>query len=112
MAKGGARARAGRPQDPSAFRRDRVEGEWTLLPAAGRDGELPEWPLTDQSPREAVLWAAEWRRPQAIMWERNGQGLEVAMFVRGTVEAESARASVASRTLFRQMLDSLGLSAP
>jgi hypothetical protein len=46
------------------------------------------------------------------MWERNGQGLEVAMFVRAVVDAESPRASVAARTLVRQQMDSLGVSVP
>jgi len=46
------------------------------------------------------------------MWERNGQALEVALFVRAVVEAESPRASVAARTLVRQQMDALGLSVP
>lgn len=112
MAKGGARARSGPAPDPNALRRERDAGEWTELPDAGREGDPPVWPLTEPTPRELELWAAEWRRPQAIMWERNGQQLEVAMYVRAVVDAESPRASVSARTLVRQQMDSLGLTVP
>jgi hypothetical protein len=112
MPKGGARARSGPAPDPNALRRDRDAGDWLDLPAAGRDGDPPAWPLSAATPREAELWESEWRRPQAIVWERNGQELEVAMYVRAVVDAESPRASVASRTLVRQQMDSLGLTVP
>ncbi|CAN5497447.1 hypothetical protein BH24ACT5_BH24ACT5_21320 [soil metagenome] len=46
------------------------------------------------------------------MWERNGQELEVAMYVRSLVDAESHDASVASRTLLKQLQEALGLSIP
>src|SRR4051794_35844860 len=113
MPKGGARTRSGPPPDPNALRRDRKsDGEWSTLPATGRDGDLPDWPLADQSQREAVLWEQEWLRPQAVMWERNGQQLEVALYVRSVVDAEARGATTSSRTLVRQMMDSLGISAP
>jgi hypothetical protein len=51
MAKGGARARPGRP-DPQALRRDRDDGDWTTLPAEGRKGKPPKWPLTKATARE------------------------------------------------------------
>jgi hypothetical protein len=79
---------------------------------AGRQGNTPSWPLSEATARELELWEAEWRRPQAIMWERNGQAIEVAMFVRAVVDAESPRAAVSARTLVRQQMDSLGLSVP
>jgi len=108
----GGHARSGPAPDPNALRRDRDKGEWTELPAAGRVGEAPAWPLTQPTGREIDLWEVEWRRPQAIIWERNGQELEVALFVRAVADAESPRASVAARTLVRQLMDSLGLSVP
>jgi hypothetical protein len=37
-----------------------------------------------------IVWAGEWRRPQAVMWERFGQELEVALYVRCLVRAEQA----------------------
>jgi hypothetical protein len=46
------------------------------------------------------------------MWERQGQALEVALFVRSLVDAESAEAPVAARTLVRQQMEALGISVP
>ncbi len=112
MAKGGARTRSGPAPDPTALRRDRDGGDWIDLPAEGRADPPPQWPLTDPTPRELELWAQEWRRPQATIWERNGQDLEVALYVRAVVDAENPRATVAARTLVRQQMDSLGLTTP
>lgn len=115
MPKGGARIRSGPTKDPQALRRDRdkpgLEG-WVDLPAAGRDGPTPAWPLTKATVRETALWEAEWRRPQAIMWETQGQELEVALFVRAVRKAEMASAPAAAGNLVRQMMDNLGISAP
>lgn len=110
--KGGARARSGPAPDPAALRRDRDGAGWVSLPAAGRSDPAPDWPLSEASVREAELWAREWRRPQALMWERNGQELEVALYVRCLADAEKADASVAVRTLVRQQQEALGLSLP
>jgi hypothetical protein len=112
VAKGGARAVSGPPPDPNALRRERDSGDWVTLPAEGRDGKVPSWPLSKASSREATLWRREWRRPQAVMWERNGQELEVALYVRSLAAAEHLDASVASRTLVRQQQEALGLSVP
>jgi hypothetical protein len=112
MASGGARARSGPAPDPTALRRDRDAGEWTILPAEGRQGAMPEWPLPEQTIREADLWDALWRKPQAIMWERYGQEFEVALYVRRFSEAELMDSRVNLSTLIRQMADSLGLTTP
>lgn len=113
MAKGGARARSGPAPDPFALRRERDGGEWTKLPAEGRDGEPPAWPLpTDPTPAERAAWAREWSRPQAVEWERNGQDVEVALYVRRLAEAEAPGSSVAVGTLVKQMQEALGLSLP
>lgn len=112
MASGGARARSGPPPDPTALRRDRDAGEWTVLPAEGRPGDPPVWPMEEQSGREADLWEALWLKPQAFMWERLGQEFEVALYVRRLTEAELMDSTVALSTLVRQMADSLGLTTP
>jgi hypothetical protein len=112
MASGGARARSGPAPDPNALRRDRDAGEWTVLPADGRQGATPDWPLSEQSPREAELWSSLWAKPQAIMWERFSQELEVALYVRRFTEAELMDSRVNLSTLVRQMADSLGLTTP
>jgi len=112
MASGGARGHSGPAPDPNAQRRDRAtDGEWTILPAR-RDGDIPPWPLTDQSAREVELWEIEWRRPQSVMWERNGQHLEVALYVRRLVEVEVPGAATNLGTLVKQMQEALGLSFP
>lgn len=112
MPKGGARTNSGPPPDPNALRRDRkTDGDWTTLPSR-REGDVPEWPLAGQSDREAVIWSTYWCKPQAILWERNGQEFEVALHVRQMVEAESPDATTAARTLVRQQLDSLLLTLP
>lgn len=110
MPSGGARVRSGPPPDPNALRRDHDKTEWTRLPAAGREGDVPDFPLDRPADRELKLWAAEWRRPQAVMWERLGLQLEVAMFVRDLVAAEQPDASPPARTLVLRHFDSLGLS--
>ena len=46
------------------------------------------------------------------MWERNGQELEVAIYVRTLVEAERRRVPTGVRTLLRQQQEALGLSLP
>lgn len=64
------------------------------------------------SDREAELWRIMWAKPQAIMWERNGQILDIALYCRRWAEAEEPDSPVALSTLVRQMQDSLGLSVP
>lgn len=110
MAKGGARARSGPPPDPDSL--TQADGEWTILPAAGRVGDPPPWPLEGRTDRESTLWAREWRRPQAIMWEHAGQELEVALHVRTFTRAEEQDASAALVTLVRQQAEALGISVP
>lgn len=112
MTSGGARGISGPAPDPNALRRDRDGGGWITLPAAGRAEPAPEWPLSRPTARETALWTSEWRRPQAVMWERNGQEVEVAMYVRSLATAEKREATVAARTLVRQQQEALGLSLP
>ena len=113
MPSGGARARSGPAPDPNALRRDRKsDAGWTVLPASGREGDAPEWPLTEWSRREEALWVQFWAKPQAILWEQNGQAFEVAMHVRCFAEAEKPEAPTALRTLVRQQADALLLTIP
>ncbi|MFE7315652.1 hypothetical protein ACFU7T_21610 [Streptomyces sp. NPDC057555] len=112
MASGGARARSGPAPDPAALRRDRDGDQWAVLPTAGRPGSAPAWPLTEPSGRELQLWDVLWKRPQAVMWERLGLELEVAMYARRFAEAEQPESRVNLSTLVRQLSDSLGLTVP
>ena len=111
--RGGARTTSGPAPDPNALARERDEGEWTLLPAHGRGKRAaPVWPLPEPQSRELELWRSLWVKPQALMWERNGQEIEVALYVRRLTEAEWADSAVNLSTLVRQMGDSLGLTTP
>ena len=112
MAKGGARSRSGPPPDPNALRRERDSGEWIELPKAGRDGPPPAFPLPKPLKAELELWGELWSMPQAIMWAKQRQELEVAQYVRRFVEGTQRGATVAAGTLVRQLGDSLGLTTP
>lgn len=109
MAKGSS-SRSGPAPDPKALRRDRDSGDWVDLPAAGREGPAPDWPLSKATKREVELWEREWARPQAIMWERNHQELEVALYVRNVRLAEMPSAPNAARTLVVRQMEELGIS--
>ena len=112
MPKGGARTRSGPAPDPRALNRERDDGEWVTLPAAGRPGGPPTWPLSRQLKRETEFWNRLWAMPQACMWERQKQEYEVALYVRRLAEAEKSQSAVNLSTLVRQMSDSLGLTTP
>lgn len=58
------------------------------------------------------MWAEEWARPQAVVWEENGQAREVALYVRAMAVAEAPKAPAVARTLVRQYMDDLGVSLP
>lgn len=106
MPKGGARTRSGPPPDPNSLR----SGEWTTLPAEGRQGPAPAWPLVGQSEREAEMWENLWRLPQALEWDRLHQEPLVALYVRRFIEAEAPGSAVNLSTLVRQLADELALT--
>ena len=110
--RGGARARSGPAPDPDALRRERDGDSWITLPVEGRKGNAPAWPLSAKSKRETTLWNREWKRPQAVEWERNGQEVEVALYVRSLVAAERLDAPTNLRTLVKQQQEALGISLP
>ncbi|MFF7310546.1 hypothetical protein [Streptomyces sp. NPDC008137] len=112
MPKGGARAVSGPAPDPNALRRNRPSDKagWTTLPAEGRHGGPPAWPLSEMTDREFELWRDLWAKPQAVAWEALDQGYEVALFVRALAHAEQPDAKVDLQRIVRQYLDSLGLS--
>ncbi|MFD9905621.1 hypothetical protein [Streptomyces sp. NPDC059063] len=112
MPRGGARVVSGPPPDPNALRRNRPSDKagWTTLPAAGRSGPAPVFPLEMMTPREDELWVDLWSRPQAVAWEALEQTYEVALFVRTLAQAEKPNARVDVQRIIRSYLDSLGLS--
>jgi hypothetical protein len=79
----------------------------------GPSRSRPDWPLPGKpSVRERALWVRMWRKPQAIMWERAGQELDVAVYCRRFAESERREAPVTGSVLVKQLSDSLGLSQP
>lgn len=61
MPRGGARPNSGPPPDPNALRRDRPSDQagWTHIPAAGRSGKPPAWPLPADLRLSSLLEQAE-----------------------------------------------------
>lgn len=111
MPKGGARSRSGPPPDPNALRRLRKDdAEWTTLPAEGRTAPAPDWPLTEATGRELVLWERWWRKPEALIWEVDDSTDYVALTVRMFAEAEVEKASAENRKTVRMMMADLYLT--
>lgn len=111
MASGGARSRSGPAPDPNALRRNRdKDGDWLLLPAEGRPGAPPAWPMPTFTDREVEVWASLWSLPQAVAWDRDHMADHVALYCRRWCEAEEPNSSVALSTLVRQLRDDLGLT--
>ncbi|WP_329544703.1 hypothetical protein OG548_08275 [Streptomyces sp. NBC_01356] len=112
MPSGGARVRSGpapTSQERSHKAKAGAEG-WVTLPAEGRDGPEPAFPLDSPSGREMDLWARLWETPQATMWERLHQDFEVASYVRLVVRAEKPGSSAIIWGQVKQFAESLGLS--
>jgi hypothetical protein len=84
-------------------------GGWRELPATGRRGRVPRWPLPVQDVREADLWKAMWKLPQAVAWAELGLYWEVALHVRQMARCEDGGASAAMLMELRQHAESLGL---
>lgn len=80
------------------------------LPAEGRCGEAPIWPLSGQSASEAEAWEELWRTPQAVAWERLGWLRTVARYCRVMVAAEQPEAPPALLAQATALEDRLGLT--
>lgn len=80
-----------------------------VLPATGRKGRTPAWPIGKATPAERALWGDLWHTPQAVAWEGLGWTRVVARYVRVVLaaEVELAQALMAEA---RQLEDRLGLS--
>lgn len=98
---------------PAAERRHRNKpmANTVLLPAEGRKGPIPKWPLRG---RTLQGWADLWRTPQAVMWERQGSELLVARYLvlRNLIQDPDSLEDVnaAAWSELRQLEDRLGLS--
>lgn len=79
------------PPKPDAVRRNARTGP-LVLPADGRKGDPPPWPLGDPLPAEEQPWRELWATPQAAAWERLGWTRTVARYCRAMVLAEISMA--------------------
>lgn len=99
--------------NPNARRRN-ARPAFRRLPAAGRQGDPPSWPLGKPTRGETELWAELWASPQAAAWEELGWVRTVARYARIVLVAErrggDRRIAIASATEARQLEDRLGLS--
>lgn len=137
MARGGARNRSGPPVDPRSERSDRRGVSLMALPAAGFDGDAPQWPLPPRvvmrwvvdgkerwqevdlaataavAEREAGLWSWAWRTPQAHAWAMPSESWRlhtIAMWVRTHVLCESGDATAADRGSLHRFADQIGMT--
>lgn len=79
------------------------------LPAGGRRGRIPVWPLASVSPAELKLWRELWRTPQAVAWQRLGFTRVVARYARVLLVAEAGMEKEPMGEA-RQLEDRLGLT--
>jgi hypothetical protein len=122
---GGSRFGSGPLPDPESLRQDRMRasgvGGWINLPAEGRTGTAPPWPLRPYvaqrgqdgagvTASEAAHWAAAWATPQSVVWEQIGWTHDVALMCRMLALAEGGLMAAASEA--RQWSDRLGLNPP
>lgn len=91
-------------------RRTNKRPEWRTLPAGGRSGDPPEFPLGKPSVAVRVLWIDLWRTPQAVAWEALGWTRVVARYAKLLILAERRDATAALLGEVRQLEDRLGLS--
>ena len=107
------------PKPADQRRRRNVKPVAMKLPAGGRVGPVPKFPIplfdsgADSVQRqvrklEAELWKELWRLPQAVAWEQIGYTREVAQYVRWKVRGELGELEAAKEA--RQLSDRLGLS--
>jgi hypothetical protein len=96
------------PPKPDPVRRNARVGP-QVLPAEGRRGLAPNWPLAGgASSDEAYLWAELWATPQAVAWERLGWTRVVARYCRVAIVAEGLNKDALAEA--RQLEDRLGLT--
>lgn len=82
-----------------------------MLPASGRQGPPPEWPIPGaRIPAEILAWAQLWATPQAVAWETLGWTRTVARYCRVMIEAERDDASAAMLAQCSVLEDRLGLT--
>lgn len=81
------------------------------LPAEGRQGKPPAWPL-DTKPTAALrsLWNDYWTKPQAVVWEAIGCERVVAMLCLFEDQINNGSTVATVLTRHGQLQDRLGLT--
>lgn len=82
------------PKHPSQRVRRNKDVPMNQLPAEGRTGRTPTWPISSATADELKAWKSLWRVPQAVVWERHHLERIVARYVRLMVAAEDPDAPV------------------
>jgi hypothetical protein len=85
----------------------------TQLPAEGRKGTAPPWPLPHKRDDpvhalELTIWRELWRTPQAVIWQRLRFTRDVAAYARHKAQAELGDLDHAREA--RMLADRLGLT--
>lgn len=88
-------------------RRNAPSANTVKLPATGRSGPPPAWPLDSEQPS---FWAELWASPQAVAWERAGWIRMIARYASLVVATEQESCPALIFGEVRQMEDRLGLS--
>lgn len=100
----------GPPPQRDVRRRNHRPG-WRTLPAEGRYGDTPPWPLRPRPAKPvADRWVVLWATPQAAAWEDQGYDHVVARYALKVVAAEAPDATAALLSEVRQLEDRLGLT--
>lgn len=105
------------PMPNPAARRRNAGSAFTTLPARGRPGPPPDYPLAGgsrkYSGRRREVWEQLWATPMAFLWERHRFAVPVARYVEMLLEYESAprKASALLMSEMRQAEQLLQLNA-
>ena len=111
MARGGARNRSGPSPDEDSLKSAKIGYVLTALPAGGFTGDVPDFPLPNQTDREAEVWLWAWRTPQACAWSiESWRWRTVAMWVRWSVQMEHEEASAALGNVVVRLADQIGMT--
>lgn len=111
MTRGGSRNRSGPQKDPGSLTSAAQGVVFHALPADGFQGDVPVFPLPDESVRESEVWADLWRTPQAAAWSvEPWRWRVVAMYVRWSVRMEDVEANAALVSQVIRLGDQIGMT--
>ncbi len=92
------------PKHPSQRLGHRPAEQWRRLPAEGRQGPPPAWPLAAApNAAELAVWATLWATPQAVVWDELRAERLVARYVLHLVAVEVRSPSTRLLAEVRQM---------